>query len=66
MGRCLCSVPWFGDNCEILGLEPKISPVSLQTVVEGATFHKVLTTSEVCPILRLMAQLYPIQPMAFH
>ena len=51
MGRCLCSVPWFGDNCEILGLEPKISPVSLQTVVEGATFHKVLTTSEVCPIL---------------
>ncbi|KAI0216744.1 hypothetical protein LSAT2_031295 [Lamellibrachia satsuma] len=46
MGRCLCSMPWLGDNCEILGLAPKITPVPLQTVVEGATFHKVLTTSE--------------------
>ena len=49
MGRCLCSVPWLGDNCEILGLAPRITSVSLQTVVEGASFHKVLTTSEVCP-----------------
>ncbi|KAI0242540.1 hypothetical protein LSAT2_012906 [Lamellibrachia satsuma] len=45
-GRCLCSMPWLGDNCEILGLAPKITSVSQQTVVEGATFHTELTTSE--------------------
>ena len=47
-GRCLCSTPWLGDNCEILGLAPKITPVPQQTVVEGTTFRKALTTSEVC------------------
>ncbi|KAI0212202.1 hypothetical protein LSAT2_002886 [Lamellibrachia satsuma] len=45
-GRCLCSTPWLGDNCEILGLAPKITPVPQQTVVEGTTFRKALTTSE--------------------
>ena len=48
MGRCLCSVPWRGDDCEILGLAPKITPVSLQTITEGSNFEIVMTTSEVC------------------
>ena len=52
MGRCLCSVPWRGDDCEILGLAPKITPVSVQTITEGSNFDIVMTTSEVCSKFR--------------
>ena len=53
MGRCLCSVPWRGDDCGILGLAPRITPMSLQTITEGSNFDIVMTTSEVCSTLNL-------------
>ena len=47
MGRCLCSLPWLGDDCEILGLAPKVTPISPQTINEGDSFRQVIATSEV-------------------
>ena len=58
MGRCLCSVPWRGDDSEILGLAPKITPVSLQTIVEGSNFDLVMTTSEVCSTFSLSYRIH--------
>ena len=47
MGSCLCISPWTGDDCEILGLPPKITRILDQDVTEGTLFEVRLTTSEV-------------------
>ena len=47
MGSCLCIRPWMGDNCEMLGLSPKITRIIDQDVTEGDLIEVPLTASEV-------------------